>query len=638
MRPRGRGKSGPAARGAWSGLLPAPPAPTPAPPARAALAETPAVASLAAAALGAMFLVAAAASAAAPPARPAPATTAAGARALPLAAAELRLETTGGRLQATARLVFAPGAGEPVFLLGRRFGITAVRCGGRDVAWRGIAPAEAAGLFAAPLTGAAAGTGADSALAGTVQVVALAAPPRPAAAAAATDTFEVRYCGPLPDPGPWELRLRPGDLFHPLSPGAAVAWTLRLPDATPARLAGPAPARPEPGGGAVLAPLRPLPAFALYATRADSVPWREVAGVSVACLGADGRPAAEAAWARLAHALALATADWGPYPWPCLATVEDGPPGGRPRSLAGLITNLPPAGAEEPFTGAGASGGADVRAGADVSAGDAGAVADPAGEAGTTATLLHEVLHGWFGLAVPTDPERGDWSEGLCALLADHDRRAVHNPRWAAELRRQILRRYAAVAGTPADVPLALWRPESGVPDVGYGKGLFFWLTLRRWLGEPTFRTALRAFLASRLGRPTGWGPLRAAFLDQLPERNRGEAATFFDAWLERPGAPRLTVTAAEWRPLAREARVVLRQEAAAGAGVAASPWPLWVTVRFEGLSSPPFAALMREVEQVLRCPVPLQVGTVTVDPDAEAFRLLETDEPLSARVRLAGR
>ena len=46
----------------------------------------------------------------------------------------------------------------------------------------------------------------------------------------------------------------------------------------------------------------------------------------------------------------------------------------------------------------------------------------------------------------------------------------------------------------------------------------------------------------------------------------------------------------------------------------------------------------MREAEQVLRCPVPLQVGTVTVDPDAEAFRLLETDEPLSARVRLAGR
>lgn len=618
MRPRWRGRMGPAAGGAMADPPPASPASL-APPARSALParpERPALAAtLALAALGAVLPAAASPFAAAAPARPAAATAATAARALPLASAELRLETAGGRLQATARLVFAPGAGEPVFLLGRRFRVTAVRRGGREHAWRAVAPDEAADLFAAPLAGE--GAEADSALAGAVQAVALAAPPRETAAAAATDTFEVRYAGPLPDPGPWALRLRPGDLFHPLSPGASVTWTLRLPDVPPACLVGPAPPRPDPSGGAVLAPLRPLPAFALYATRADSVPWRAAAGVAVACLGADGQPAAEPAWARLAHALTLATADWGPYPWPCLATVEDGPPGARPRSLAGLITNLPSAAAEAALSEA---------------------AADPANEAGATATLLHEVLHGWFGLAVPTDPERGDWSEGLCALLADHDRRAVHDPRWAAALRREVLRRYAAVAGTPADVPLAVWRPEAGVPDVGYGKGLFFWLTLRRWLGEPTFRTALRAFLAARLDQPTGWGPLRAAFLDQLPERRRGEAAAFFEAWLERTGAPRLIVAAAEWRPLAREARVVLRQEATAGAGAAGAPWPLWVTIRFEGLSSPPYEALMQQTEQVFHCPVPLQIGTVTVDPDAETFRLLEPDAPLSARVRLAGR
>jgi hypothetical protein len=507
----------------------------------------------------------------------------------PLAACALRLTAADGRLSARATLAFAPGAGPRCLWLGSRFRVDGAAAGQAALGWRTVDPAEAAALLGE--TGLA--NSADfSWRFGAVQVLVFDAAP------AAADTVELAYSGPLPEAGAWAVRLLPEDLFCPFTPGTLTAYRLELPGVDPARCAGTARAEPDGNGGAVLVPARPVASLCLLERVEGAIPWRRCAHWDLACLDAGGDPAAEPVWNEAAAGLAAAESLWGGYPWPSLVALCNGAPDGRPRSYPGVIDGLAPFG--------------------------------PAAAAGDSiswrAALRHELLHGWFGVGVPTAPGHGDWSEGLCALLADNDVRAASDPRAAARFRHGLLLRLEQVAGSPADVPLGQYRQDVGdAAPVGYGKGLFFFLELRRRLGAAPFQAALRRFAGQRMGRPSTWSDL----LEACQAESRGtDLRPLFAAWLEARGLPELRIESAQWRALAREARLVLAIAPASGAGGSAGEGPppgrslpLLVPVRFDGLSGEPAVARLDRAEQAFLFPLPYQPASVTIDPDYEVLR-----------------
>jgi hypothetical protein len=496
----------------------------------------------------------------------------------------LRLTLAPERLTGLARLWYPAdeGPGEARLLLGAAYTISAVRVDGQPAVWRETAaPGDSSDRDLAPATWRAA-----RALRVTL--------PTPAVPRPSVRVVEIAYDGAHQPLAPWSFLLRPGDLFHPLVPGTSLAWRVELPGIDAATVAG--------NLVTVDAGYRtPRPVAALYLLGAlHPLEWRAVGETQLACLAPPGETTPPATWDRLTRLLERARGDWGPYPWPTLVIVPDPARGDRPRAYPGVI--------------------------------ETGPVAE--GVAGDAA-LLHEILHGWFGLGVATPP-RGDWSEGLCALLADHDLRAADRPGAAALFRRGLLRRFTALAGTPADVPLRDYAPGDTATDVvGYGKGLFFFLELRRELGEARFVEGLRRLQSRHGGGQADWSDLFRCF----PADASGDLVFFFTAWLDRPGGPRLVADNATYDRARHEVRVNICQLATATGlrlGPPPAPWPLHVRLRLDGLSSAPVMVALDRAERTCRLPAAVTPTAVTVDPFWETFRLLEDPDP--PRAPLGGR
>jgi hypothetical protein len=151
-------------------------------------------------------------------------------------------------------------------------------------------------------------------------------------------------------------------------------------------------------------------------------------------------------------------------------------------------------------------------------------------------SLPHEILHNWWGNGVFVAYERGNWSEGLTAYLADH---LVQEARGSAtRYRRQALERYADYAATGRDFPLLAFRARHGDASqaVGYSKALLLFHMVRSELGDPAFVAALKNFWEAFRFREAGFADLKG-IVEQTAGR---EVDALADVWLERPGAPRL--------------------------------------------------------------------------------------------------
>ncbi len=158
----------------------------------------------------------------------------------------------------------------------------------------------------------------------------------------------------------------------------------------------------------------------------------------------------------------------------------------------------------------------------------------------------HEILHNWWGNGVYIDYESGNWGEGLTAYLSDHLIKEQRNQ--GAQYRLIALQKYSDYVTSGRDLPLTDFRSRHGSVSeaVGYGKSLMFFHMLRRRLGDDAFRGGLRAFYGQHLSRVASFDDLRRAF-----ETSSGESLEhFFEQWLSRKGAPRLT---AEGVSLARD-------------------------------------------------------------------------------------
>ncbi len=153
-----------------------------------------------------------------------------------------------------------------------------------------------------------------------------------------------------------------------------------------------------------------------------------------------------------------------------------------------------------------------------------------------TSSYPHEILHNWWGNSVYVAWEEGNWCEGLTAYLADHLMKEVAGK--GAEHRFGVLKKYRNFVGDGDDLSLSAFRSRHSVATqaVGYGKALMVFHMLRRRVGAPAFKRALRAFYKELRFKKASWADIESVFT-----RTAGESLKkFFAQWVRRTGAPSL--------------------------------------------------------------------------------------------------
>ncbi|MGE0711345.1 MAG: ChaN family lipoprotein [Planctomycetota bacterium] len=240
-------------------------------------------------------------------------------------------------------------------------------------------------------------------------------------------------------------------------------------------------------------------------------------------------------------------------------------------------------------------------------------------------SLVHEVLHCWWGNGVLVDEEGGNWCEALTSYGADHAGAVAKGE--GGRYRWESLADYAAYANDGKEVALSAFRSrhDGATRAVGYGKGAMVFHMLRRQVGEEAWQKLLRRLVQKQMGKEAGWQTIRFT----LEMYARQPLGWFFEQWVERAGAPRLELLGA-----ARAGRE-LRLKLVARDG---QRWKLRLPVALEG----PGGRWLRDVDVVVssepsEVSLPLPAGErierVVLDPDHDVFRrLLPAEMPQGIR------
>jgi len=155
-------------------------------------------------------------------------------------------------------------------------------------------------------------------------------------------------------------------------------------------------------------------------------------------------------------------------------------------------------------------------------------------------SLGHEIAHCWWGNGVYVEATQGNWSEGLTTYVADYRFKEMKSREAAREHRQQWLRNYSTLVTPQNDFALDRFqsRYDTVTRTIGYDKGAMVFHMIRRILGEEAFWGALRDIYRNRLFRRTSWSDLQHAF----ESRSKQSLQDFFDQWVHRRGAPRISL------------------------------------------------------------------------------------------------
>lgn len=230
-------------------------------------------------------------------------------------------------------------------------------------------------------------------------------------------------------------------------------------------------------------------------------------------------------------------------------------------------------------------------------------------------SLGHEVLHNWWGNGVYADYGSGNWAEGLTTFQADNAYKEDAGARAALDMRLDWLRDFAAVPAGQ-DTPLRAFtsRTHGTSQIVGYNKAAFVFFMLRDAIGEPAFADGLRAFWAANRFTVASWDTLRAAFESAAGR----DLHTFFAQWIERSGAPRVTLEAATAMPTG--VRITIAQSQPA--------YALQVPLRFETDAGPVSRVVSVDRERMqIDIDLPAPAREAALDPELRLLRALGAGE-----------
>ena len=229
-------------------------------------------------------------------------------------------------------------------------------------------------------------------------------------------------------------------------------------------------------------------------------------------------------------------------------------------------------------------------------------------------SLGHEVLHSWWGTGVRPGQD-GNWAEGLTTFMADYTFLERQGPGPAREERLDWLREFA-VLPAEEDRPLSTFQGKSHAASqaTGYHKAAFVFVMLRDEIGADAFASAVRRFWRAFRFKSAGWKDLEQTFsaAAKLP------LGRFFQQWVQRAGAPELTLRAAHSDGL--HVSFALAQSL--------PPYSLTIPVRVE-TADDPITRSVRLDEAALEYAFDV-TGTpraLAVDPDMRLFRRLAPAE-----------
>ncbi len=151
----------------------------------------------------------------------------------------------------------------------------------------------------------------------------------------------------------------------------------------------------------------------------------------------------------------------------------------------------------------------------------------------------HELLHNWWGNSVYVDFEHGNWCEGLTAYMADHLIKEQRHQ--GEEYRRATLQKFTNFVNNKNDFPLNKFtsRHDAASEAIGYGKTLMVNHMLRQKVGDENFIKAYQQFNRDNKFKRASFADIRKAFESTTDEK----LGWYFDQWINRTGAPSLTLT-----------------------------------------------------------------------------------------------
>ena len=234
----------------------------------------------------------------------------------------------------------------------------------------------------------------------------------------------------------------------------------------------------------------------------------------------------------------------------------------------------------------------------------------------------HEILHNWWGNSVFPDYEKGNWTEGLTAYLADHLIKEMRGD--AVPHRQGVLQKYADYVLEGRDFPLVQFRSRHSTLSeaVGYGKSLMFFHMLRQELGDETFIRGLRDFYRKNRFRTADFDDLRKSF-ESVSGKNM---SIEFNQWTARSGAPALTVSDPQAVPDGDDWMLNARIEQVQAEGVYRLSIPVAVTM--EGQSRAYQSVVVMDRQRLaLKLHLPARPARMDVDPEFDLFRRLDRDE-----------
>lgn len=234
-------------------------------------------------------------------------------------------------------------------------------------------------------------------------------------------------------------------------------------------------------------------------------------------------------------------------------------------------------------------------------------------------SLGHEVLHNWWGNGVYPDYTSGNWSEGLTTFMADYAYKEQESSEAAREMRLGWLRDFAALQ-QGQDAPLTAFtsRTHSAAKIVGYNKAAMLFFMLRDHLGETVFNLGIQGLWSVQRFKVTSWQHVQKMF-EMISGQN---LQPFFTQWLERTGAPVITISAAKSTPAdsGHDLTITLKQSAPA--------YQLRVPVAIQSQRGAEIRLLdLQQEQQTFTLILPDKPLSVSLDPDLHLFRQLTPGE-----------
>lgn len=151
----------------------------------------------------------------------------------------------------------------------------------------------------------------------------------------------------------------------------------------------------------------------------------------------------------------------------------------------------------------------------------------------------HELLHNYWGNSAYVDFKTGNWCEGLTSYMADH---LISEQRGQGdEYRRTTLQKYTDYVNAANDFPLKKFASRYNAPSeaIGYGKSMMMWNMLREEVGDDQFVKGFQKFYRDNKFKAASFNDIRLAFESVSGK----DLKQFFDQWVERKGAPELSVS-----------------------------------------------------------------------------------------------